>query len=120
MPPPPRSTLFDLDAVFARFLAAERASYRRLAGLKLAGLERRTVKIGLAEDAAAAVYTDIAEEFRAVGFFAVKLPRRADLAGHDADYLRLVDAAVAERQRFAGSLVADAVAERAVNAGLGS
>ena len=45
--------LFDLDAVFARFLAAERASYRRLAGLKLAGLERRAVKIGLAEDAAA-------------------------------------------------------------------
>ena len=108
--------LFYLDTVFMHLAAGERAQYRRLADGNVAGLDGLSVKARGAENSAAAVYAYIAEKFRAVGA-AVKLPRSARLSGHDADYLRIVYSAVAERQSLTGAVVADTVAERAVNSG---
>ena len=108
----------DLDLVLPDLAAGKSASYRRLALLCLAGFEYlRLVKVSHAEDAAAAVYADVAQRIKLVRL-AAKLAGLATLTGLYADDLGTENAAVAQRHDATGVAVADAVTESAVDPGL--
>ena len=109
-----------LRVILLRLVAVHSADYRRGAGVHIAGFDYNVAspRENAAVNAKLGVLLDVAKRLGRVGA-AVQLAGRTAAAGHDADYLRVRYAALAQRHKKLSPAVAYAVPKRAVHAAFG-
>ena len=109
-----------LRVILLRLAAVHGADYRRGACVHIAGFnyDAARPRENVAVNAKLGVLFNVAQCLGRVGA-AVQFAGRTAAAGHDADYLRVHYAALAQRHKKLGSAVAYAVPQRAVHAAFG-